>query len=231
MAGATVRFAPSNTVLPGSYPLQTAVIPKAEADANHFFPVSESALRITVSKWISSMNDYLSEMQTQPTALFVKQGYWRDLLCMTWDFRTLQGPRQIADFVASSSSESRICNIFLEESTAYKAPQATQLGETKAIQAFLNVETHSGRGRGLVRLVPDPDDGGTWKAFTFFTCLQELKGHEESIHARRPTGHEAENKNMSWKDQIDVQHNYQGVREPTVLIIGKYQKLRIILAC
>ncbi|KAL9001976.1 MAG: hypothetical protein Q9188_005072 [Gyalolechia gomerana] len=107
---------------------------------------------------------------------------------MTWDFRTLQGPRQIADFVASSSSESRICNISLEESAAYKAPQATQLEGTKDWSGWFQIQTMA-----------------------------------ESIHARRPTGHEAGNKNMSWEDQINVQHNCQGLREPTVLIIGAGQ--------
>ncbi|KAL8940157.1 MAG: hypothetical protein Q9216_002975 [Gyalolechia sp. 2 TL-2023] len=216
MADAAMGYAPSNDILPGSYPLQTATIPTTEADGIHSVPLSASDLKAIVSEWISSMKEYLSAMRIQPTALFVQEAYWRDLLCMTWDFRTLQGRQQIADFVAASSPESRICNIFLDESTAYKAPQATQLGQTKTIQAFLNIETHFGRGQGLVRLVADPGDGGAWKAFTFFTCLQELKGHEESIHARRPTGLEAENKNMRWKDQLNAQHNYQGTREPTV---------------
>ncbi|KAL8760597.1 MAG: hypothetical protein Q9184_003229 [Pyrenodesmia sp. 2 TL-2023] len=121
---------------------------------------------------------------------------------MVWDFRTLQVFLKIAELVASASQDRRICHVSLYDSAAYKDPQATDLGGATAIQAFLCIEARSGRARGLVGLVPSPEDG-SWKAFILLTGLEELKGHEERTHTRRPTGHEAEKANMNWKDQSD----------------------------
>ena len=47
------------------------------------------------------------------------------------------------------------------------------------IFAYFLFETKIGRGRGIVNLVPADDSGSAWKAYTFYTSLQELKGHEE----------------------------------------------------
>ena len=91
------------------------------------------------------------------------------------------------------------------------------------VQAFLKIETNNGWGEGLVRLVPDTNDNGKWKAFTMFTTLQELKRHEEAIHNRRPTGIDGdlEDRSQNWKGRLATQQNFEGGREPTVLIIGR----------
>lgn len=224
MATTAIPIVPSNTVLPGSHPLRTAQFPATPSDGSRPLLKSLPSVKDIVSGWISSANGLLSATQTPSSALFVKEAYWRDLLCMTWDFRTIQGPQRIADFIAASSPDHRICHVSLDESADYKVPKATQLGDIQVIQAFLHVETYTGRGRGLVRLVPDIGDGSSWKAYTLFTSLEELKGHEEKIHTRRPTGHEAEEANTDWKTQLNKQHNYEGAQQPTVLIIGESRR-------
>lgn len=141
---------------------------------------------------------------------------------MTWDFRTLQGPDQIAKFI-ESSKRGGIIDVLLDESVPHKEPQIAQFGDLNVVQAFLKIETSIGRGEGLVRLVSDVDDGGTWKAFTLFTTLRELKGCEEKICTRRPTGldRNLENEGRNWKDRLIAQQKFDSGREPTVLIIGK----------
>ena len=141
---------------------------------------------------------------------------------MTWDFRTLRGPDQIARFVESSKGGG-ITDILLDESVPHKVPQIAHFGDLNVVQAFLRIETSNGRGEGLVRLVSDVDDGGIWKAFTLFTTLRELKGCEESICTRRPTGlnRNLENEGRNWKDRLIAQQNFEDGREPTVLIIGE----------
>ncbi len=146
---------------------------------------------------------------------------------MTWDFRTLQGPDQIARFIESSKG-GRIIDVSLDESVPHKVPQVAHFGDLKVVQAFLKIETSNGRGDGLVRLVSDVDDNGIWKALTLFTTLRELKGFEENICTRRPTGldRNLENGGWNWKDRLIAQQNFEGSREPTVLIIGKSYGLR-----
>ncbi len=141
---------------------------------------------------------------------------------MSWDFHTLQGPERISRFVQSSPHDSRLSNLSLDTSSAYKVPQISDFGGLKAVQAFLKVETGAGRGEGIVRLVSDTNDGGRWKAFTLFTTLTELKGYEETIRNRRPrgTGSGLEDKGRNWKDRLVTQQNFEDGREPAVVIVG-----------
>ena len=229
MATQTILFPPSNRVLPGSRLLPTAPFPDAQKIA--FSVKSTASPDSIVSEWISSFTNLLSEGDAPATRLFLKESCWRDLLCMTWDFHTLQGPEDIITFMKSSSKDDQITKVSLDKSAAHKVPQVTAFGDLKVVQAFLNIETSNGRGEGLVRLTPDPNDGSSWKAFTLFTTLQELKGHEEKIHTRRPTGlpgNNLENGGLNWKDRLLAQRNFEGGREPTVLILGRLQRARLL---
>ena len=130
------------------------------------------------------------------------------MLCRSWDFHILQGPEQITIHIESSSKDGPITNISLDKSAAHKLPQIAAFGDLKVLQAFLKIETSSGRGEGLVRLIPDTNEGGRWKAFTLFTTLHELKGYEESIYTRRPTGladNNLEDGSQYWRDRLIAQ--------------------------
>lgn len=216
MAAADVQIPPSNRVVPGSQLLPTAPFPSSIPD----YSISPESV---TSDWITSFNRFLSRHDGSATDLFVPESYWRDLLCMTWDFRTLQGPQNITSFARSSAEDSRIINVGLEKSASHKVPQLSPFGDLKVVQACLKIETSSGRGQGLVRLLPDNHDGGRWKALTLFTTLNELKGHEEVVCNRRPTGltHSREDGGQNWKDRLLAQQNFEGDREPTVFVLGR----------
>ena len=216
MATAEVQIAPSNTVAPGSILLPTAPLPFSDDGS---IPSPESI----ASDWVSTLNDALGKTRFNSNECFVKESYWRDLLCMTWDFRTLQGPQKIQSFVESSPKANRIINVSLDQSVSHKVPQVSAFADLKFIQASLKVETNHGRGEGVVRLVTDIGDDRRWKAFTLFTILKELKGHEERVGNRRPTGLEGdrENGDQNWKDRRIAQGNFEGGREPAVLILGR----------
>ena len=51
---------------------------------------------------------------------------------------------------------------------------------TDAIEAIFKFETKVGRGSGIIRLIPDADDGNRLKAWTLLTELGELKGLRNS---------------------------------------------------
>ena len=59
---------------------------------------------------------------------------------------------------------------------------------TNAIEAIFKFETKVGRGSGIIRLIPDADDGNRLKAWTLLTELGELKGFEEQLGVNRPRG-------------------------------------------
>ncbi|KAL8792661.1 MAG: hypothetical protein Q9195_004721 [Heterodermia aff. obscurata] len=188
-------------------------------------PESSELARQIVSSWVSDFNQCLNEENTDIRPLFLEKSCWRDLLCMTWDFRTIQGPEAITKFVASCSDGSRINSIGVYDSPSYKIPRFAHCGKVRVVQAFLSIDTAYGRGEGLVRLVPDPKEKDTWRAFTLLTKLEELKGYEENTHNRRPTGHNgtADSTHLNWKDQLNAQHNFRNGDGPVVVILGAGQ--------
>jgi len=111
----------------------------------------------------------------------------------------------------------------LDKSGVHKVPQIVTFGGLEVIQAFLRIETTGRRGEELVRLISDTSDGGKWKAFTLFTTLNELKGHEERIYNRRPTrlDRNRDEGGMTWKDRLLAQQNFEDDRQPTILMVGR----------
>ena len=88
----------------------------------------------------------------------------------------------------------------------------------ECVFAYFKFETKVGRGRGIVNLTASDKSGAHWKAFTIYTCLQELKGYEERLRGRRPRGAEnSETKN--WLDKRKETESMEDA-EPTVLVIG-----------
>lgn len=223
MATAAVQVASSNYVVPGSHPLTQASYPRSTITAP---PDAEAIL----TDWVGSFNRLIRNGDSHLSSLFLGECYWRDLLCLTWNFHTLQGCEKIASLVKDQRKGWRIRSIGVDKASDVGKPKVSAVdfeGTLKGVQSFLTVDTDVGTGRGLVRLLPDVEDGGKWKAFTLFTTLQELKGHEELIHERRPTGLErdAQCKGQNWKERRTAEENFEGGREPAVLIVGRLVRL------
>ena len=92
---------------------------------------------------------------------------------------------------------------------------------TDCIEAIFKFETAVGRGDGIIRLIPDADDGNRLKAWTLLTALQELKGFEEQLGAARPRGnaYSRDFRGPNWLDLRKASADYAD-RDPTVLVIG-----------
>ncbi|KAL9102444.1 MAG: hypothetical protein Q9163_002405 [Psora crenata] len=219
MATAAVEIPSSNYLVPGSHPLAQVAYPKTISS----LPDAETV----AAEWVASFNELLrTGDRSRLGELFLKDSYWRDLLCLTWDFHTLHGPEKIAALTRKQAKAWRINTVDIDKSSEAGKPKVSAFdleGKLKGILSFLTVETDVGRGRGVVRLLQDAEDQGKWKIFTLFTALQELKGHEELNRERRPTGQEfgelSERKN--WKEKRLAEQNFEGDLEPDVLIVDK----------
>ncbi|CAL3971510.1 unnamed protein product [Diplocarpon coronariae] len=108
--------------------------------------------------------------------LFLEESYWRDRLCLSWDFPALHGPLAISSLLKSTPVP-RIKSTSLDTGFKYRSPQISKLdsGNGQAVQALLKVETGAGSGEGLVRLV---EEAAMWKSFSFFTFLKELRAQD-----------------------------------------------------
>ncbi len=219
MATPEIEVPSDNRIVPGSSHLAPFYWPDSSDP-----PSSSDPEKITAD-WLSSFNLLLSNKEYDVSGLFLDESYWRDLLCLTWDFHNLHGPDKISSLVKDHAKRWRIKSLAIDHSSAVGKPAISPVdfaGKVKGVQSFLAVETDVGRGRGVIKLLQDPADGGKWKAFTLFTTLQELTGFEEFINDRRPTGveHGANANRKNWMEKRYAEANFEGGREPTVLIIG-----------
>jgi cation diffusion facilitator CzcD-associated flavoprotein CzcO len=80
--------------------------------------------------------------------------------------------------------------------------------------------TAIGRGRGVVRLAP-PLNGERPRALALLTALLELRGFEEKIGKRRPSGSEYGHRfgGPNWLDERKAKARYEHT-DPAVLVVG-----------
>ncbi|KAG6860939.1 hypothetical protein C0995_005769 [Termitomyces sp. Mi166 len=145
------------------------------------------------------------------TELIVNDGYWRDMLALTWDFRTFSGLPKITQFLVDRLGSAR--------PTAFALRDDAHLGLQKPypdiawINLFFDFETSTGIAFGIARLIPDAK--GEWKAHTIYTNLEDLKGFPEKIGPLR----NASSHHGKWVDNRKREVEFVD-KSPVVLIVG-----------
>jgi len=142
--------------------------------------------------------------------------YWRDVLALTWDFRTFEGTPKIKQFLVDRLGQSKISNI-----KSNPGPQLIKPYPDLAwIQLSFNFETQFGLGSGIVRLVPvappaTDNSNAIWKAHSIFTHLDDLKGFPEKIGALR----NAQPNHGKWEAEREKEARFED-KDPVALIVG-----------
>lgn len=201
---------------PGSINLSVATFPSATKDEPKDVDKIAQAL-------IDRFNAALSAEDTKAILdLFLDDCYWRDHLALSWDYHTLKGKQKIEDFLGAETKGLK--KLTISHETAFRAPHYGALdgaGDTKGIEFFVEVESKHGTGTGISRILEEK--AGTWKIFSLFTTLTDLKGFEATTGHRRPEGvkHGEQKARSNWQDRRNEQLNFENGKEPAVLIVGK----------
>ncbi len=161
-----------------------------------------------VAGWIRELDRSLEAGDIEAVAdLFHDDCYWRDLLAFTWNIATMEGRERL--------------EAMLEETLEGTAPTGWRLvGEVLetagVVEAWLAFETAVATCVGHLRL----KEGRAW---TLFTAIEDLKGHEEPKGPRRPLGsiHEASRSREVWHERRARETRSLGRDvQPYVVIIG-----------
>jgi cation diffusion facilitator CzcD-associated flavoprotein CzcO len=146
-------------------------------------PLAVTARRETAGAWLAGFEAAVQAGDTRAAAgMFLADGYWRDILALSWDLRTFAGRDQIAAGLAAWRAARSPSGFWLEGAAPDMFERRTQ-GWT--IEAFFSFETDIARCRGHIRLLTDPGTG-EWKAWTLLTAMEDLRGFEEKAGALRP---------------------------------------------
>ena len=151
--------------------------------------------------------------------LFHPDSFWRDVLALSWNLQTLQGLDAILTELVLLARRASPRHFRIDPDRA--PPRRVKRAGTDTIEAIFSFETRDGRGHGIIRLIPDADDGHRLKAWTLLTALEELKGFEESVGSARPRGqsYSRDFRGPNWLDQRRASVAYAD-RDPTVLVVG-----------
>ncbi|MFG5776591.1 NAD(P)/FAD-dependent oxidoreductase [Comamonas sp. J-3] len=141
--------------------------------------------------------------------LFAEESFWRDLVLLTWNLKTLEGQAQIADMLAAQLDAAAPVVFSLDERETVEEADGV-------ISAWLVIDVRHARGVGHLRI----KDGHIW---TLLSAVQELKGFEEPLGTRRPMGaeHGIRRGRKTWLDHKQDEAAELGLsRQPYVLVIG-----------
>jgi len=152
-------------------------------------------------------------------ALFLSESYWRDVLALSWNIQTLNAAPAILNEMTRHAGRACPRGFAIDPDRA--PPRRVMRAGIHAIEAIFKFETREGRGSGIVRLMPDPDDDNRLKAWTLLTALDELKGFEEQLEKTRPRGqaYSRDFRGPNWLDLRKASADYAD-HDPTVLVVG-----------
>jgi cation diffusion facilitator CzcD-associated flavoprotein CzcO len=181
------------------------------------------AIAARVEDWLSRFERALTGADhALLKALFHADSYWRDVLALTWQIRTISGAEAIAHELRAHAARAEPMAFRLN--LRRTPPRQVRRAGTEAIEAIFSFETADGRGSGVLRLVSDGHPGEFPKAWTLLTALDEIKGHEEQRGRGRPHGkaYARDFRGPNWLDHRRAASAYRD-RDPTVLVAGAGQ--------
>lgn len=175
--------------------------------------------------WLRAFESALSTRDHEAiAALFHSDSHWRDILAFTWSLTPTIGGSEIARRLAETQPAT-IARSFRIAAGRTPPRMVKRLG-IDCIEALFEFETALGRGNGVVRLTTDAGSPGDpdRRAWVFSTTLEELRGCEEKIGSRRPTG-AAYSRNFGGDNWEDVRRKSRAYadRDPAVIVIGGAQ--------
>ena len=172
-----------------------------------------------VGQWLTRLDAALRSGESiAVAALFADDCHWRDLLALTWNITPHQGAGAIAEALIRAQNDTKAANFDIAMDRT--PPRRLKRLGIDVIEAIFSFETAQGRGHGVLRLLAETPT----KACVLMTSLDELKGHEEPINERRPSG-SAYSRTFGGDNWTDLRQKEQAFadREPVVLVIGAGQ--------
>lgn len=179
---------------------------------------SSHELATISSQWLRQFASALSGTDASAvSALFLPDGYLRDVLSFQWNSRTIHGRDEIERFLADKLAPTAVSDVRPEDNPHYAPKSSSGLfGDLNAVEFGFLYETAVALGRGYVSLVQDSE--GQWKALHVAMILTDLKNYEE---LKTPPLQVFEEPGMNWGEVYD---HYRTMTEtnPTV-IIGQWR--------
>jgi len=169
------------------------------------------------ARWLDSFARALAARDAAALAgLFTADGHWRDVLAFTWDIDTHSGRAAIEAALGPRLAPTAAKDVHIPPQRT--APRFVRRAGTDCVEAIFEFDTAFGHAAAVARLV---EQGGTWRAWTLLTTLEELHGETDD---RPPEVRDAEyySRDFGGDNWLDQRHKAQAYedRDPVVLVVG-----------
>jgi hypothetical protein len=164
--------------------------------------------------WFGAFSAFVQKIDVEGIlSQLVVDAFWRDILSLTWDFRTFYGLDRIQRFLVDRLVAGTVKLLDLQLD-AKSATLERPYPDIAWVQASFTFSTLVGTGSGIFRLVLTPIG---WKAHNIFTSLEGLHGFPERSGPLR----ESELKFGTWPEQRRQERECVGPdQKPAVIIAG-----------
>ncbi|KAG1901989.1 uncharacterized protein F5891DRAFT_1218974 [Suillus fuscotomentosus] len=155
------------------------------------------------TEWLDAFSAAITQSDTTAVVdLFLEDGFWKDVIALTWDFRTFEGRKDIkklldARLVATGLNELRLL-------------QTEPLNGPFWLRFCFDFTTKHGKGTAVAYLVPLPDS--KWKAYSLLTCLNSLTDFPQKLGPLRNW----ETDHGSWEEKRRQETEFS-INDPTGL--------------
>jgi Pyridine nucleotide-disulphide oxidoreductase len=170
---------------------------------------------VIAQTWFKTFTSYIQANDVDSIlSQLVDDVFWRDMLALTWDFRTFYGRDRVKQFLVDRLAITKLSKLELD---ATSAALWRPYPDIAWIQAFFTFSTAAvGTCSGILRLVPTAPNGD-WKAHAIFTNLENLHGFPELTGPLR----EQEPKHGTWPEERNRERECEGPdRQPAVIVVG-----------
>lgn len=181
---------------------------------------SQMSAEAVFRRWLNAIGSAMESLDGPAVAaVFEDDGYWKDILSFTGEYRTYAGREEIARQFARHAPAVRPRS--LRVATDRHPPRWVRRSARDIVEAYFDFDTEAGRGTGFVRLQCEAEALSEPKAWIMLTTLQEVRDHEERTGDRRPTGvnYSQNFAGPNWLDERRAEARFDG-RDPQVVIVG-----------
>jgi hypothetical protein len=184
-------------------------------------------------QWLSRLDNQLAQDNVTVIDLFHDESWWRDMLALDWDMRTVRTATEIESFLSKQQSKAKLSKFRLQDKGKFQPRLEQVVDGLSWISSMFFFESAVGNGTGMVRLTQADD--GFWKAYAVYTSLQELNLAQEPLGKRRADG---TTESMpggiaggTWIERRERQKEFLD-EEPTTLVVGAGKSSTVLfLSC
>ncbi|KAG1829642.1 hypothetical protein EV424DRAFT_408890 [Suillus variegatus] len=167
------------------------------------------------TEWLNAFSVAITQSDTAAVVdLFLEDGFWKDVIALTWDFRTFEGRKDIKKLLDARLVATGLNELRLIQSEPLNEPVLQKVYHDLVWLRFcFGFTTKHGKGTAVAYLVPLPDS--KWKAYTLLTCLNSLTDFPQKLGPLRNW----ETDHGSWEEKRRQETEFSN-NDPTVIVIG-----------